>query len=344
MGDMIKIEDESEEKSASLAEHDLLSNQIREKLLSNKSEKVRCENCNKSLKNSIILQYHQLHCAPTPGHKSEKKATSSSSSGQLPGAAAVEKKIIDSKRSNASPVDMILKKLKAEKVQSSPSPSSATISSPVSSPGSSSYKFFKSKGGDEKSVDPPVKKSWEEEDAASKKMKDHIKSCHDKQILVSMKKISSSEIEKSPTTGKPSKSQKSPTKPLDSEAATPSSPTLRKPEKKESSKAPSLKSPPLKSNVKTPKSKEEVPKPAEKTVKKSPAGRPAKKKTAAKKNLSCLSSDSDSDGKAKKKRKSYTEDSDSDDDSEFEVKKKKRKPTLYCFETCFEEESNEMIG
>ena len=39
--DMIKIEDDSEEKSASLAEHDLLSNQIREKLLSNKSEKVR---------------------------------------------------------------------------------------------------------------------------------------------------------------------------------------------------------------------------------------------------------------------------------------------------------------
>ena len=38
--DMIKIEDDSEEKSASLAEHDLLSNQIREKLLSNKSEKV----------------------------------------------------------------------------------------------------------------------------------------------------------------------------------------------------------------------------------------------------------------------------------------------------------------
>merc|ERR1712181_154510 len=145
MGDMIKIEDESEEKSASLAEHDLLSNQIREKLLSNKSEKVRCENCNKSLKNSIILQYHMLHCAPAPGQKSEKKAASSSSSGQLPGAAAaVEKKIIDSKRSNASPVDMILKKLKAEKVQSSPSPSSATISSPVSSPGSSSYKFFKS--------------------------------------------------------------------------------------------------------------------------------------------------------------------------------------------------------
>ena len=36
----IKIEDDSEEKSAALAEHDLLSNQIREKLLSNKSEKV----------------------------------------------------------------------------------------------------------------------------------------------------------------------------------------------------------------------------------------------------------------------------------------------------------------
>merc|ERR1712130_695593 len=155
--DMIKIEDDSEEKTASLAEHDILSNQIREKLL-----------CNKSLKNSIILQYHMLHCTATPGQKSEKKTISSSSGGLC-----VEKKIIDSKRSTASPVDMILKKL-TEKVQSSPSPSSA-ISSPVSSPGSS-YKFFKSKGGDEK-VDDLAKKSVEEEDEASKKMKDHIKSC-----------------------------------------------------------------------------------------------------------------------------------------------------------------------
>ena len=71
---------------------------------------VRCENCNKSLKNSIILQYHMLHCTPTPGQKSEKKTFSSSSGGQLP-PAAVEKKIIESKRSTASPVDMILKKL-----------------------------------------------------------------------------------------------------------------------------------------------------------------------------------------------------------------------------------------
>ena len=65
---------------------------------------------------------------------------------------------------------------------------------------------------------------------------------------------------------------------------------------------------------------------------------------ALKKKLADLSSDSDTDAKARKKRKSYTEDSDSDDDSEFEVNKKKRKPTLYCFESCFEEESNEMIG
>merc|ERR1719495_286015 len=70
--EMIKIEDDSEEKSTALADHVVLSNQIREKLLSNKSEKVRCENCNKSLKNSIILQYHQLHCTPTQAHKSEK--------------------------------------------------------------------------------------------------------------------------------------------------------------------------------------------------------------------------------------------------------------------------------
>ena len=58
------------------------------------------------------------------------------------------------------------------------------------------------------------------------KMKDHIKSCHDKQISVSMKKMSQSEIEKSPTTGK-SKSQKSPTKSLDSEPVTTSLPTPR---------------------------------------------------------------------------------------------------------------------
>ena len=265
-----------------------------------------------------------LHCTPTPGQKSEKKTTSSSSSSSTLAGAAVEKKIIDSKRSTASPVDMILKKL-TEKVQSSPSPSSAILS-PVSSPGSN-YKFFKSK--DEKSAD-PAKKSV---DAAN--MKDHIKSCHDKQISVKMKNISQTEIQKSPTTGK-SKSQKSPMKSLDSKAAPVSSP--KKPEKKESSKGPSLKSPPLKSNAKSPKSKEQVVKPSAST-KKSPAGRPPAKK----KRLSALSSDSETDGKAKKKRKSYTEDSDSDDDSEFEVKKK-RKPTLYCFESCFEEESNEMIG
>ena len=41
--DMIKIEDDSEEKSNALADHDVLSNQIREKLLSNKSEKVKCQ-------------------------------------------------------------------------------------------------------------------------------------------------------------------------------------------------------------------------------------------------------------------------------------------------------------
>ena len=275
-----------------------------------------------------------LHCTATPGQKSEKKTISSSSGGLC-----VEKKIIDSKRSTASPVDMILKKL-TEKVQSSPSPSSA-ISSPVSSPGSS-YKFFKSKGGDEKGDD-LAKKSVEEEDEASKKMKDHIKSCHDKQISVSMKKMSQCEIEKSPNTGK-SKSQKLPTKSLDGEAVATSLQTSKKPEKKESSKAPSLKSA---SSLKSPKSKEEVPKPSV-AVKKSGGGRPPAKKTtpaALKKKLAALSSDSDTDAKAKKKRKSYTEDSDSDDDdSEFEVNKTKRKPTLYCFESCFEEESNEMIG
>ena len=41
--DLIKIEDDIEEKSNALADHDVLSNQIREKLLSNKSEKVKCQ-------------------------------------------------------------------------------------------------------------------------------------------------------------------------------------------------------------------------------------------------------------------------------------------------------------
>ena len=60
-------------------------------------------------------------------------------------------------------------------------------------------------------------------------------------------------------------------------------------------------------------------------------------------NCNCLG-DSDSNGKSKKKRKSYTKDSSSDEDSEFEARTRKRTPTLYCFESCFEDESNEMIG
>ena len=291
---------------------------------------VRCENCNKSLKNSIILQYHQLHCTPTQAHKSEKKNISSSSSSLA--SPAVEKKIIDSKRSNASPVDMILKKL-TEKVHSS-STSSSTLSSPVTSPGSN-YKFFKSKAGEEKSAE-SLKE--EEEDEASKKMKDHIKSCRDKQISVSMKKISHSEIDIAPSSGK----SKSATKSSSSLEATESPSATKKPEKKETAKASPLKTSSSKSSAKIAKPKEVVAKLGT-APKKNPVGRPAvKKSTTGKKKV--VSSDSDSEGKSKKKRKSYTKDSSSDDDSEFEARTRKRTPTLYCFESCFEEESNEMIG
>ena len=226
---------------------------------------------------------------------------------------------------------MILKKL-TEKVHSSTT-SSSTLSSPVTSPGSN-YKFFKSKAGDEKSAE-SVKE--DEEDEASKKMKDHIKSCRDKQISVSMKKISHSEIDITPSTGKSKSPSKSSTKSSSSLKATESPSATKKPEKKETTKASSSKS-----SAKIAKPKEVVAKPGT-TPKKNPVGRPAvKKSTTGKKKV--VSSDSDSDNKSKKKRKSYTKDSSSDEDSEFEARTRKRTPTLYCFESCFEEESNEMIG
>ena len=227
---------------------------------------------------------------------------------------------------------MILKKL-TEKVHSS-STSSSTLSSPVTSPGSN-YKFFKSKAGEEKSAD-SLKE--DEEDEASKKLKDHIKSCRDKQISVSMKKISHSEIDIAPSTGK----SKSATKSSSSLKATESPSATKKPEKKETTKASPLKASSSKSSAKIAKPKEVVAK-LETAPKKNPVGRPAvKKSTTGKKKV--VSSDSDSDSKSKKKRKSYTKDSSSDDDSEFEARTRKRTPTLYCFESCFEEESNEMIG
>ena len=231
---------------------------------------------------------------------------------------------------------MILKKL-TEKVHSSTT-SSSTLSSPVTSPGSN-YKFFKSKAGDEKSAE-SVKE--DEEDEASKKMKDHIKSCRDKQISVSMKKISHSEIDITPSTGKSKSPSKSATKSSSSLEATESPSATKKPEKKETAKASPLKASSAKSSAKITKPKEVVAK-LETAPKKNPVGRPAvKKSTTGKKKV--VSSDSDFDGKSKKKRKSYTKDSSSDEDSEFEARTRKRTPTLYCFESCFEEESNEMIG
>ena len=64
--------------------NECMSNKIREKLLSTKSEKVKCESCSKTFKNSVILQYHQLHCiahnkyvSPSTSHAVEKKIVSS---------------------------------------------------------------------------------------------------------------------------------------------------------------------------------------------------------------------------------------------------------------------------
>jgi hypothetical protein len=315
--EVIKIEDDSEEKTTALAEHDLLSNKIREKLLSNKSEKVKCGNCNKSLKNSIILQYHQLHCTPAP--RQDRKVPAPSSLG------AVEKKIIDSKKSTASPVDMILKKL-TEKVASSPT-------SP--SPGSS-YKFFKTKTGEERPSGSAGGKPCKicGTNVELKQMEDHIKTCHDQKISVSVKKISKTELPKSPP--KPASQAKAGApawKKVGKIAAVTPKPLAKHPPSMQLSKPKEI----IANNV---------PKIVKQVVKKDAV---KQTKVLPKKKLPVGSSDSDGLGRGTKQspksnRKSYTEDSDSDEDSEFEVNTKKRKPTQYCFDSCFEAESNEMIG
>ena len=38
------------------------STKIRESLLSTKNSKVKCEHCNKTFKNNLVLNYHQFHC------------------------------------------------------------------------------------------------------------------------------------------------------------------------------------------------------------------------------------------------------------------------------------------
>ena len=183
-----------EEKNNEFDRNENLSNKIREKLLSTKSEKVKCENCNKSLKNSVILQYHQLHCINT------KKSVSSSPNH------LVEKKIISSKKSNLSesPVDMILKKL-SEKVQNS------ATNSPNSSPNSvSSYRFFKTKNDEVKSPThiPEILNVDNAKNLLDVKCQicgvfsdpkyilEHIKECHDEKISVSVKKISKFDLNK----------------------------------------------------------------------------------------------------------------------------------------------------
>jgi len=189
----IKTE-EIDEKNKESDENEALSNRIREKLLATKSEKVKCEICRKTFKNSVILQYHQLHCVV-------QKNSVSYSQNNL-----VEKKIISSKKSNfsESPVDKILKKL-SEKVQNS------ATNSPNSSPNSvSSYKFFKTKNDEAKSPThvPEMLRAQNTNSFLDVKCKicgiysdpksilEHIKECHDERISVSVKKISKYDLNK----------------------------------------------------------------------------------------------------------------------------------------------------
>ena len=74
--------------------------------------KVKCDNCPRTFKNDITLQYHQLHC----------EAPKSSL------ASAVEKKIIH-KKAAESPADKILRKLSEKVIESQPSPSPEVVPS-----------------------------------------------------------------------------------------------------------------------------------------------------------------------------------------------------------------------
>ena len=73
------------------------STKMRESLLSTKNSKVKCEGCNKTFKNTLVLNYHQLHCEIPQTSKSAFNL--------------VEKSILSSKKSSESPADKILKKL-----------------------------------------------------------------------------------------------------------------------------------------------------------------------------------------------------------------------------------------
>ena len=88
------------------------STKIRESLLSTKNSREKCEHCNKTFKNILVLNYHQLHCEPP--HTS--KSTSNS----------VEKTILSSKKTLESPADKILKKLKVKTPEKNKEPDSST--------------------------------------------------------------------------------------------------------------------------------------------------------------------------------------------------------------------------
>ena len=94
--EIVKKEEKPEIKIEILDSEDE-STKIRESLLSTKNSKVKCEYCNKTFKNILVLNYHQLHCEFAQTSKSALNF--------------VEKSILSSKSSSESPADKILKKL-----------------------------------------------------------------------------------------------------------------------------------------------------------------------------------------------------------------------------------------
>ena len=94
--EIVKKEEKPEIKIEILDSEDE-STKMRESLLSTKNSKVKCEGCNKTFKNTLVLNYHQLHCEIPQTSKSAFNL--------------VEKSILSSKKSSESPADKILKKL-----------------------------------------------------------------------------------------------------------------------------------------------------------------------------------------------------------------------------------------
>ena len=87
---IIELEDSEDESS-----------KMREKIFESNS-KEKCQNCNKSFKNELVLRYHQLHC------EAPNKSTSKT---------YIERNILQIKKSSESPADKILKKFSKSKTE-----------------------------------------------------------------------------------------------------------------------------------------------------------------------------------------------------------------------------------